>query len=697
MTKRLFPILIFLISVLQVTAQVNGNFPEPNQFSGETTDRNSNRYTWGRDSTHTQKTDIPEGFYQFTVDDKLGDITIVESDSTMHGFQNSNNSDGYTGEYTILGSQGSPRFSRIFFNRPFINDAYNIARQYSFVRPEISEFHFWNTKSPITNLSYHSAGDKELGDDRFRAAFGTNINKRAGLGFLIDYSYSRGYYGNQANSLLAGTLYGYYHGDKYQINAVVNANHFKTSENGGITDDKYITDPSSFDRNFESNAIPVNLQQHWNRNDDQQYFLTHRFNVGFYRDKELPDSIDLDSLTRVDSLYTISQEFIPVTSFIHTFEIRHLKHLTYGYRNIPGYFHDKIYGNAEDMRDEFNNLNIRNTIGISLCEGFNKWVPASLTAYITHDYNRYHLPSIPYADLLHPQEKDVENDIYVGGRLARTQGRALHFNAFGEIAVIGDNIGSFNVDGNVSLQFPMLRDTCYVTVHGFIKNLRPEYTKRHWHSQHAWWDKDLNNELRTRVEGIFNVKRTHTRLRAGFENIANYTYLQTTLHGNNDGIISRSYDVLQSGSSIQVISVGLNQDFRLGILNWENEITWQQSTSDNILPLPALNIYTNLYLSFRLLKYLRINLGADMRFWTKYYAPDYSPVLNQYTAQDGNHHISVGGHPIINAYANVQFKRIRIYVSGQHVNAGRSAGFWSPHNPISPMRIQFGLSWNFVN
>lgn len=67
-------------------------------------------------------------------------------------------------------------------------------------------------------------------------------------------------------------------------------NHQKVTENGGITDDRYITHPEMFDDDFSENEIPTVLEQNWNRNDNQHIFFSHRYNVGFSRKVKMTES-----------------------------------------------------------------------------------------------------------------------------------------------------------------------------------------------------------------------------------------------------------------------------------------------------------------------------------------------------------------------------------------------------------------------
>ena len=86
------------------------------------------------------------------------------------------------------------------------------------------------------------------------------------------------------------------------------------AENGGITDDRYITNPLDMaegKKEYSANEIPTRLSQIWNHNTSYHAFLTHRYNLGFYKEKQ--DSVDTDSVK-------ITQVFVPVTSFIHTLQ-----------------------------------------------------------------------------------------------------------------------------------------------------------------------------------------------------------------------------------------------------------------------------------------------------------------------------------------------------------------------------------------
>ena len=132
-------------------------------------------------------------------------------------------------------------------------------------------------------VSYDNCGNKQNGEDHIDAKFAVNANKRLGFGFDLDYYYARGYYQNQSTSHFRASLFGSYIGDRYQMHTLFSTYHRKVSENGGISNDNYITHPESFDDNYSEEEIPTELSQNWNRNNSIHFFLTHRYNIGFYR------------------------------------------------------------------------------------------------------------------------------------------------------------------------------------------------------------------------------------------------------------------------------------------------------------------------------------------------------------------------------------------------------------------------------
>ena len=642
------------------------------------------------DSTDTEIQSLPPKLYMWRLSETLGNRTIIPADTANLNFQNTNLVEGMYGHYNYLGNLGSPRMSRIFFERRD-NEPTIFMEPFSsfFVRPD--EVKFTNSNVPFTNLTYYKAGNKVNGEERFKSYFSVNVNKRLAFGFNIDYLYGRGYYQNQSTSNFNAGIFASYIGNKYQMQAVYNNFTMKMNENGGIQDDRYITRPEDMaegKKEYESTTIPVKLEQTSNKNKDFYVYLTHRYRLGFTRetttveDAKSPKRAVANDSVPLAKDTIITEEFVPVTSFIHTMKVERARHKFSSAKETEGQY-PNAYFNEVASRDSTTAFSVKNVFGIALLEGFNKYAKAGLTAYISHKFSRYEL-----MDTLSRTNFD-EQEIFVGGELTKRQGKTLHYNVNGEVGIMDKALGQFRVNADLDLNFRLWKDTVNFYARGYVSNTLPSFYMRHYHSNHYYWDNEnMDKEFRTRVEGELNISRWKTNLRAGVENIKNYTYF------NQNAMPA------QESGNIQVLSATLKQDFRLGILHLDNEVTWQKSSNETVLPLPQLSLYHNLYLLAKIAKkVLTVQLGADVRYFTKYNAPAYTPAIQQFHLQAADDQVEIGGYPIVNVYANLHLKRTRIFAMMYHVNAGMGKGnyFLVPHYPINPRLFKIGISWNFYD
>lgn len=776
--------MVFVVTMLALpavaVAQTFGDDPD-DAFTNDMYRKDKN---FGRsDSIQSQHKEIPKGLKVWTIDPIFGDRTEAEPDTIAHMFMNNHFTTGLRSEYNTLGNLGSPRINRIFIDRRDI-DNFMFISPYDFFLTKPEDFHFTNTLSPITNLTYNSCGNRTNGEDYFKALFAVNAGKRIGLGMQFNYLYGRGYYSNQSTSHFNYTIYGSYLGDRYQAHLIMSTNHQKVFENGGIANDEYITHPEKFNDSYTEDEIPVTLQQTWNRNDNQHIFFNHRYSLGFNRkvpmtedeiaarkfamrsqkenaaaeakrkarerarrngdefdeseyDREQssagrpddariadtslqPIAVDadttrifVDSQEKADSLLAIEakekeaqewmkDEYVPVTSFIHTATFDNYKRIFQANDTPDGYYlndyYDESLQTSDSIYDKTKHWELRNTLAVALLEGFNKWAKAGLKAFTTYELRHYTLPN---DDLTIGSYN--EKTLYVGGQLNKTQGSVLHYNVTGTVGVMGDSNGDVTVDADADVNFRLLGDTVQLAAKAFFHSTSPTYYFTKYNSRHLKWDIDFDNTVHSRIEGIFSLNRTHTQLRVGFDEIKNYTYFAQSYdlqaNGTNYQRLNNTVAPIQENSPISLLTLQLKQDFTLGMFNWENVITYQSSSNNNALPVPKLNIYSNLYIKFKIARVLKCDLGADVRFFTKYYAPDYSPALGQFTTQASeDNRVKVGNYPIVNVYANFFLKHTRFFVMLSHVNYTEGGKyFFTPHYPLNQRLFRFGLSWNFFN
>lgn len=772
MTRFLASIL-FLLSSLTMVAQADDNRQMASKGGLTRGDGASS------DSTRADK-EIPKGLKVWTINERFGDIVRATPDTLSHMYPNSIFTTGMRGEYNSTGNLGAPRINRLFVDRPRADRQFIFTQPYDYFIVAPGDFHFTNTLSPITNLTYNTAGNRINGEDHLTAKLAVNAGKKLGMGFKFDYLYGRGYYSNQASSHFNYSMYGSYLGERYQAHLLFSTNHQKNTENGGITDDKFITNPESFDDNYQASEIPTVLRQNWNRNDNQHVFFSHRYNVGFNRKVPMtaeeikakkfameskkenearkgdektgkgagkggrtpgegnrketqrptgrPDDaviagveptaaaeqgsprIAVNGKQAADSLLAkqkkekedtawVKNEYVPVTSFIHTLRYDNYTRIYQAYQTPDNYYANTYkmdeWLRGDSIYDNTTHFRVNNTFALSLLEGFNKWAKSGLKAFVSHELRHFTLPDAVGTATYN------ENSVYAGGQLSKKQGRTFHYEVTGEVGVAGQDAGKIDVNATADLNFKLFGDTVQLAASGFFHRYQPTFYYRHYHGRHFLWDNDdLSSTTHTRVQGLLSYAKTKTSLRVAVDELTDYTYLAQAydINGKYQRIGTR-VGVRQSSEAINVLTASLSQDVAWGPLHWETVVTFQNSSRQTALPLPKLNIYSNLFFRLKIAKVLKCELGADVCYFTKYYAPDYSPALGQFVVQENANRVEIGNYPIVNAYANFHLQQTRFFVMYSHANAGSGTknSFLVPHYPLNGSIIRFGLSWNFFN
>ena len=789
---------LFVLVANAAMAQTDGTTPyDDGTFTADGYRNNRNK---GRsDSIQSEHKEIPRGLKVWTIDERFGDRKAAVPDTLSYMYMNSNLTYGKRGEYNTLGNLGSPRQNRIFIDRPATSEFFFLDPYDMFI-VQPNNFLFTSTLSPITVLSYNTAGNRNNGEDRFKAIFAVNTGKEWGFGFKFDYLYGRGYYSNQSTSHFNYSMWGSYLGERYQAHLLLSLNHQKVAENGGIANDAYITHPESFRDSYSEEEIPTILKQNWNRNDNQHVFFNHRYSLGFFRkvpmteeeikakqfalksqkaqeaqkdkdkarrrakakgekfdeeayDKEkrsagrpddaviagdvsqvkttadntngnermtvnLEDSTQMANLKKQDALAKDSaqkwmkEEYVPVTSFIHTARFDNYRRIYQAYDTPTDFYAQNYfnYGTAanDSIYDTTKHWSLKNTFAVALLEGFNKWAKAGLKAFLSYELRHYALPSMitPSGSTVAFYNGDKtwnQHDISVGGQLLKTLGKTFHYDVSAEAWLAGSRAGQFHVDGHAELGFPLLGDTVQLAATAFFHRSAPSFYMEQYYGKHYWWDNSLDQQIHSRILGEFSLKKTRTKLRVGYDVLKNYTYFRIqndrVKSGDNYLVQHNDLNVRQSSSPINLLTLQLQQDFRLGIFNWQNVLTFQKSSKAEILPVPTFNAYSNLFIRFKIARVLDVDLGVDGRYFTSYYAPEYIPGIGAFGIQETDaSRTKIGNYPHLNAYANFQLQHTRFYVMFTHVNSADGGKyFYTPHYPLNQRVLQFGISWNFFN
>lgn len=641
------------------------------------------------DETGTRKTQKHkhvqlEPSYAWKLIDPLGLRDSTTIDTTMLNYYRASIPSLVSDAWTTTGNLGAEGINEIWTERPDPSDFHfrDALSHWILTRDKMK---FYNTRTPMTLLSFNTGGTRENTQDRLKAIYSGNINRRAQIGANIDYLYSKGSYASQSTKDLTWGFSGSYMGDRFELQSFYNHYNLLNKENGGITNDLYITDPAQLQggvSTIDCRSIPVRLTAAHTRYVGGELYINSRYKVGYWHEDQINDT-------------TVKRTYIPVTSFIWTLNYDFGKHLFLDTApSETSQFFENTYLTPNGTRDDTRYYSLRNTFGISMLEGFHPRAKFGLAAYVSHQLqhykqtpdtlNRSDLNLTPWPDGIDAIDPDATfNIIRVGGQITKQRGSVLTYKAGAEFGLTGPAAGDVDAYGNITTRIQMPFDTMSVTAYGNFQNRHAPYLMTNYLSNHFIWKQDLPRTQRYKFGGTIDIPRTGTSLSAGFENITNLLYW------NEESL------PCASDKNIQVLSLSLDQRLHVGILNWDNRVTYQKTSRDQVLPLPQLSIYSNLYLLFRVAT-LKVQLGIDCDYYTKYYAPLYQPATMTFRIQRDK---KVGNYPLMNLYANMKLGKARFYVMMSHINQGWTERnyFSMPGYPINPRRFQMGISVDFAN
>ena len=619
------------------------------------------------------------------ITERTGEIIPVRPDTFLTDYFNRTNVEGLGVSIAYPGNLGLPVESRVFFEREDRSDFLFSDPLRAYLK-QPDKFSFVNTKIPYSNISYQSAGSRQNKEERFQTFLAINLSKKLNLGAYVDYLYARGFYNSQGAKHTDWVFFGNYLSDRHQVHLFINPASVHTNgENGGLQDDNYVTHPEFVNsRRTQTKNFPTQFENTWNRLAGNRYYLNYRYNLGFERETAQED----EEGNKI-------KQFIPVSSIIYTFDYTDKKRRFYTQdsASVNQYYQYINYLNPNQEKglpsDSTSYHSIKNTFGLSLREGFNRWAKFDLTAYISHDIRQFTLmDTIPVLldDSVYFNPHTANHySTFIGGELANRTGKILRYNAQGNFGIVGYNWGDFQLLGTIETRIPFLKDTATVSATGSIKNLSPTFYENHYHSQYFYWDNYFNKVRKVHAGGRITIPQTRSEASFGVENITNYIYFDETGYPQ------------QYNKNIQVLAINVEQNFKLRALHWDNQVVYQTSSDQEILPLPTVCVYSSLFVQFAIAKVLTIQMGVNAHYWTRYYSPTYEPATQQFKLQ---HDIKVGEYPLIGGFFNCHLKQTRFFL--EYYNLGSliitpPEYFSIPHYPVNPPVLKLGLSVDFIN
>ena len=614
-------------------------------------------------------------FTVWKINERTGERLTARPDTLLYNYQQTTVPDGNSVAMGYLGNLGTPTISKLFFERgessQFVfYDAYHLYNK----NPENQLF--FNTRIPYAQINYQRSGGNIDKEERLETRFTMNFNRHLNVGFDLDFINAKGFYASQAAKQNNYSAYANYLSDRIEAHVYASQTAITNFENGGISDSIFITNPESIEENFSSRDIPVRMRDTWNRMKTNQFYLSARYNLGYNKDGATEEA---------------DKEFVPVASVILTsrFKEQYRRFLSYDTTQvtrpdastaqaIDTLYRNKYYQSAVDDSTRYNSF--KNTLALSMREGFRDWVKFGLTAFLEHETRTFNL-----LDTIGDGRYEYrEQATSIGGILSKQQGEFLRFNAQADLGVLGANIGEFRIEGDVTTSIKIAGKMTTLSGQAYIKNLKPKFLEQQYHSKYFWWNNDFGDIRRVYVGGKLFIPFTNTTFSAGVENIQNLIYL------NQDKL------PFQEGDNVQIVSARVDQDIKLGIFNWKNSIVYQTSSNEDAIPVPTLSAYSNMFLKTKIVDELTLQLGVDAHYHTKYYAPGYESALLQFYNQRQK---EIGNYPLVTGYANMHLKQLRFFVMFYNIAhfVLKPNYFSLPDYPFNPMLFKLGVSVNLNN
>lgn len=529
---------------------------------------------------------------------------------------------------------------------------------------------FYNTKKPFTHLSYFFGGQKKKLEESLWVTHAQQISPSTGIN--IDYKSRgmRGQYTNQASRDKNLSLAFSHTGKKYSIHAGYIYNMASLKENGGILRDQDITD-TVFDL---PELLDVWLKDAKNEYKNNTFYLTQSYGIPL---RQLNDS--------VFSIADRSSIFIG-HSFLYSRYWRRYTDTRNGMSTGDDgeSFYEHWYINPTSSRDSTFESLLSNKVFVQIQPWDRNGVVGLINAGIGFDVHHYY--QFGMQEYLYKNKGHNENSTYVYGSVEGKVRKYVSWNADVQYHPFGYRSQDLSIGGDIRLSiFPKGHP---VTLQGSARyELRtPDYWMANYFSNHYVWSNSFAKESETRFS--VTLSAPHIGAEVGVDQVIS----TNKVYYGPDAV------PVQHNGSVSVTGLYAQKDFRIGGLHLNHRVLLQFSSAQEVVPVPLASAYLSYFYEFNVVKgVLRLQLGLDGRYNTKYYAFGYNPAVGQFYNQREK---ELGNYPFVDFFVAAKWKRMRIFAKLQHLNEGLFGGrdsFTVLHYPLNKRVLKVGFSWSFYD
>ena len=196
------------------------------------------------------------------------------------------------------------------------------------------------------------------------------------------------------------------------------------------------------------------------------------------------------------------------------------------------------------------------------------------------------------------------------------------------------------------------------------------------------WQNNFSN-VNTRDVG-FEMSSPWINTSLNFTNIDNYTYFDE----NNSP--------QQFTNQITYLKVKVNREFKYRKFALDNTFMFQNvSSGSSVFRVPEIVTRNTFYYTDYWFKGkpMLVNIGVTFKYFTKYKANAYNPLLAEFTLQNTDEI----GFPTFDVFFNAQVRRTRLYLKVDNIisDFSKKNYFSAPNYPYRDFTVRFGLVWNW--
>ncbi len=646
-------------------------------------------------------------------DRKFHDINLQKFDTTFNYHFNDYPFFKEDVNTTWLGVSGSPEQSFNFFKRESIDNAifYTPLQRWSYTAESLPNY---NTKTPYTELAYwgtlFSTQDKE--ESNIKVLTTQNITPELNLTLEFRRFGGNGLLKREDTNNRNVVIATNYMGKRYLMHAGYIYNKVERSENGGIVDNFWIRDTT-----VDAREIDIHLKKASNSLKKNTLYLDQSYRIPFsflnnlkgrkerkqakaVRDSIMNsgDSLAIAALLEEEAAQqavndTISMDTDITSAFIghsteySVFRKMYKDDISTSDKVGRDFYGNRFYLNPTKSADSLRVMKFENKFFIRLQPWKSDGIVSKLDVGIGDKLCNYY--SFRPTDYIQGNTNVLLNSVYLYAGAKGQYKKYLNWDADGRYTFLGYELNDFGINANVAVNFyPFRKDKASpltLKAH-FETNLKePDYYDQHLYTNHYRWDNDFGKISTTKVEAFLDIPRWD--LSASF----GYGLLSNNIYYDNQGFAQ------QNTTPMSVMSATLKKNFKLWKLHFDHDILFQLSSNKEVLPLPMLALNLRYYLQFDVVKnVMKMQIGANGTFTTKWYAPAYNPVLGVFHNQNTQEY---GNCPYIDVFVNIQWKRASIFIKAVNLNMGwpnKSVDYFSASGYIAPQRaFKFGIHWPF--